>query len=139
MRIALPLVEGKFALHYGSSDSISLHDIDAAHGVAKGAGVVATPAEGMCGAGPWLAAQGVEVLLAGGIGAGAARGLADAGVRVFAGVQDEDARKVLELFLAGLARARELAPGESMCKGHGEGGHEHGHHHGEGHVCTCGN
>lgn len=136
MRIALPISNGRFSLHYGSAEEIALHDIDVEQGVATSVGMVSTPAEGMCGAGSWMAAQGIEVLIVGGIGAGAARSLGQAGIRVFAGIQEEDPEKVVTMILEGVAQARELAPGESMCQGHGEGGH--GHHHGEGHACTCG-
>lgn len=135
MRIAMPIAEGKFSLHYGSCEAISIHDIDLEHGVATPVAVLDAPAEGMCGAGPWIASQGVQVLLAGGLGAGAAQGLGKAGVRVFAGIQERDPAKVLEMFLSGVAQARELAPGESMCHGHDD---EHEHRHGADHVCTCG-
>jgi predicted Fe-Mo cluster-binding NifX family protein len=135
MRIAMPIAEGKFSLHYGSCEVLSIHDIDLQSGVATPVAVVDAPAEGMCGAGPWIASQGVQVLLAGGLGAGAAQGLGKAGVRVFAGIKETDPAKVLEMFLDGVAEARELAPGESMCHGH-EDGHEH--RHGADHVCTCG-
>lgn len=139
MRIALPIADGKFALHYGRSQALSLHEIDLASGSSSNLGMRAFPSEGTCSSAEWVASQGVEVLLAGGLGAGAADGLGKAGVRVMAGIQEEDPRLVVEMFLAGLTQARELSPGESLCHGHEEGeGHDHGGHHGEGHVCTCG-
>ena len=137
MRIALPIADGKFALHYGRSQALSLHDVDAEKGTVVDLGMRPFPAEGTCSAADWVASHGVEVLLAGGLGAGAASGLGKVGVRVMAGVQEEDPRRVVEMFLAGLAQVRELAPGESLCQGH-EDGEEHGHEHAEGHVCTCG-
>jgi predicted Fe-Mo cluster-binding NifX family protein len=133
MRIALPISEGKFSTHYGRAEALSIHDIDLDTGTARDGGLRLFPAEGTCGAGPWVAAQGIEILLAGGLGGGAAKGLAEAGVRVMAGVQETDPKRVLELFLAGVSQAREMAPGESTCQGHGDDDH----HHGEGHVCTC--
>jgi predicted Fe-Mo cluster-binding NifX family protein len=136
MRIALPIADGKFSLHYGSAQAISIHDIDLDKGVATDLGPKSFPDDGVCGAAQWVASQGVEVILAGGIGGGAAQGLGEVGIKVFAGVQDEDPAKVLELFLSGLAQAKELAPGESMCKGHGDED-EGEDHHGEGHVCHC--
>lgn len=135
MRIALPLSDGKFSTHYGRAKALSLHDVDLATGTASFVGLRMFPSEGTCGAGRWVATQGVEVLLAGGLGSGAAKGLGEAGVKVFAGIEETDPRAVLETFLAGVAQARELAPGESMCQGHDDD-HEHGHH-GPDHVCTC--
>ncbi|MCB9496694.1 MAG: hypothetical protein H6686_07410 [Fibrobacteria bacterium] len=137
MRIALPIHAGKFSIHYGRAESISIHDIDLESGSVLDMGLRAFPAEGTCSAGAWMSEQGVEVLLAGGLGSGAAQGLGNAGVKIFAGIQEEDPAKVLERFLQGVIEARELVPGESMCQGHDEDrDHEHGHH-GEGHVCTC--
>ena len=136
MRVALPISEGKFSIHYGRAEALSLHEVDLATGKASDLGMRLFPAEGTCSAAPWVAAQGVEILLAGGLGSGAAQGLGKAGVKVFAGIEETDARKVLESFLAGVAQARELAPGESMCQGHDDD-HEHGHSQGAGHVCTC--
>lgn len=135
MRVALPIAEGKFSTHYGRAEALSLHEIDLEKGTASNLGLRLFPADGTCSAAPWVAAQGVEILLAGGLGNGAAQGLGKAGVKVFAGIEETDPAKVLESFLAGVAQARELAPGESMCQGHDDD-HEHGHH-GEGHVCTC--
>jgi predicted Fe-Mo cluster-binding NifX family protein len=133
MRIAMPLCEGKFSVHYGRAEKISIHDIDLEGGTSVDVGVKDFP-EGTCGAGAWVARQGVEVMLVGGLGAGAAQGLEEAGVKVLAGVQEEDAAKVLRMFLEGATQVRELAPGESACQGH-----DHEHEHGEGHVCTCRN
>lgn len=133
MRVALPVSEGKFSTHYGRAEALSLHDVDLSTGRASDLGLRLFPAEGTCSAGPWVAAQGVEILLAGGLGSGAAQGLGEAGVKVFSGIEETDARKVLESFLAGVAQARELAPGESMCQGHDDD--DHGHE--AGHVCAC--
>lgn len=138
MRIALPISEGKFSTHYGRAEALSLYEVDLSEGTAANLGMRLFPAEGTCGAGAWVATQGVEILLAGGLGSGAALGLGKAGVKVFAGISETDPAKVVEQFLAGIAQARELAPGESMCQGHEDGEeHGHGHHHGAGHVCTC--
>lgn len=132
MRVALPLSEGKFSLHYGRSEALSLHEIDLEKGTASHLGLRLFPA-GTCSAAPWVAEQGVDVLLAGGLGSGAAQGLGEVGVKVFAGIAETDPAKVLNAFLAGVIQARELAPGESLCQGHDD---DHDHH-GPDHVCTC--
>lgn len=134
MRLALPIAEGKFSLHYGRASALSIHDVDLERGTSVPVGLLPFPAEGTCSAAAWVAAQGVDVMLAGGLGGGAAQGLGKAGVQVLAGIREEDPSKVLASFLAGAAEARRLAPGESLCEGHDDDDHDH---HGEGHVCHC--
>jgi len=135
MRIALPIADGKFSLHYGRAQALRLYDIDQDKGIATSLGERPYPDSGTCSAGAWVAEQGVEVLLAGGLGGGAAQGMAKHGIKVLAGVQEENPEKVLESFLSGIAKVVELAPGEALCQGHdGESAHEHE----EGHVCHCG-
>lgn len=138
MRIALPISKGRFSLHYGSAEAVSVVDLDLDACKATPCGTFDAPEGGMCGAGSWMASKGIEVLLVGGIGSGAAAGLGKAGIRVMAGLEEEDPEKVVAMFLEGVAQARELAPGESMCQGHDKDHDGSGHHHhGEGHACTC--
>jgi len=133
MRIAMPIADGKFSTHYGRAMGLSIHDVDLEKGEMTDLGLKPFPETGTCSAAAWVAEQGIEVLLAGGLGAGAAQGLGKHGIKVLAGVNEEDPAKVLASFLAGVTRVVELAPGESLCGGHDDDDH----HHGEGHVCTC--
>lgn len=133
MRIAMPIADGKFSTHYGRAKGLSVHDVDLETGTSVDLGLKPFPETGTCSAASWVAQQGIDVLLAGGLGGGAAQGLGKHGIKVLAGVQEEDPAKVLASFLAGVTRVVELAPGESMCNGHDD---DHDHH-GEGHVCTC--
>nr|NNM89831.1 DNA-binding protein [Bacilli bacterium] len=75
--------------------------------------------------------QGVQAVLAGGIGAHAVERLEAAGIRLLAGV-----RLPIDEAIQGLL-AGTLEPGDTSCgcggDHHGEGHHSHGHHHGEHH------
>jgi len=133
MRIAMPIADGKFSTHYGRAKGLSIHDVDLEKGEMTDLGLKPFPETGTCSAAAWVAQQGIEVLLAGGLGAGAAKGLGNHGIKVLAGVEEEDPAKVMASFLAGITKVIELAPGESLCGGHDDDDHQHA----EGHVCTC--
>ena len=74
-----------------------------------------------------LAADGVSVMLAGGIGGGAINVLNNSGIDVIRGCSG-DATEVVKLYLSGL-----VEDSGSSCHQH-EAHHEHGHEHG--HQCS---
>jgi predicted Fe-Mo cluster-binding NifX family protein len=77
-----------------------------------------------------LAADGVTVMLAGGIGGGAINILNNSGIEVVRGCSG-DATEVIKLFLSG-----SVADSGSSCHQH-EDHHHNGHHHeGEAHSCN---
>ena len=78
-----------------------------------------------------LKANGVQVMICGGIGAGAKNALEAAQIEIFAGVQG-GVEQALEQYAKGTLEKRPIV----LCNHHG-----HGHAHGqeEGHVCHCGN
>lgn len=82
--------------------------------------------------GHWLnfcVANGVDALICGGIGGGAQSALAEAGIKLYAGVRGSADAAVLAL-LAGKLNAAQGA----TCDHHHEEGHDCGSH-GEGHTC----
>ncbi len=127
MILGLPVSDGKFSGHYGKSQALRLYE--AKSGAAHLIGDRAFPDTGVCSASAWVAEQGVEVMLTGGLGKGAADGLMSKGIRVVAGFTTEDTDVAVQEFLAG--NGTELSLGESRCQGHGD------HEHEEGHVCHC--
>ncbi len=76
----------------------------------------------------------VQILICGGIGAGALEALKELGIQAVAG-QEGDVNDAVKRYLLG-----EIGPGiEPTCGGHGHG-HEHGHKHehgGHGHCGRC--
>lgn len=128
MIIALPLTEnGEFSPHYGQSSRMALFEVDREGRRILRETRVTPPEPEPCGWADWLAEQGVDLLLAGGLGRGAQHRLAAAGIPVLAGVAAGSPR---ELALAWLEDR--LTPGPNACDGHehhGDEPHEHGHHH----------
>lgn len=75
-----------------------------------------------------LKANGVQVLICGGIGAGAKQALEAAQIEIFAGVQDS-VEQALDQYAKGTLEQRPIV----LCNHHG-----HGHEHEHGHSCHCG-
>jgi len=119
MVIAVTYQEGQVFQHFGHSEFFKLYQVE-------GDAVVSARVTGTKGAGHgalagFLREQGAEVLICGGIGAGARTALDQAGIRLYTGVTGEADQAVAQL-LAGQLR---YDP-DTTC---------HHHHHGEGHSC----
>ncbi len=134
MIIALPLTENdEFSPHFGGSAKVGLFEVDRASRTVSRMTTVVPPEAEPCGWAGWLGAQGVTLLLAGGMGGGARQRMAAAGIEVLVGMPAADPAALVQAWLDG-----RIAPGANACEG--EGGH-HGHHHGESghhHSGTCG-
>ena len=114
MRIAIPLAEGKLAMHFGHCACFALVDVDAAEKkIVKREDVEAPPHQpGLLP--PWLAERGATVIIAGGMGQRAHELFAEQGVRVVAGAPAETPEKLVADFLAGT-----LILGGNACDHHG--------------------
>lgn len=120
MKIAIPYENGKVNPHFGQSREFVIFETDGKE--IKGQKVIDGRSfchnhEGLAGT---LKAEGVEVVIAGGIGYGMVSALRGAGLKVVSGASG-DARMVAEDYLNGT-----LVADGSVC---GCGGHEHGHGH----------
>ena len=105
-------------------DLVKVYDVEG--NAVRAAEVVPTDGFGHGALAGFLRERGVEALICGGIGGGAIAALADAGVRVYAGVSGS-ADGAVQAFLRG-----ELSEGaEATCSHHGHGGKEEGCGHGE--------
>ena len=145
MKIAVTYEGGNVFQHFGHSQYFKVYEAEG--GVVRAAEVVPTDGFGHGALAGFLRERGVEALICGGIGGGAIAALAEAGVRVYAGVSGS-ADGAVQAFLRG-----ELSEGaEAACSHHGHGGkdegcvhdehggcgHDHAHGcggHGEGHGC----
>ena len=129
MRIAVTYENGEIFQHFGHSEQFKLYDAE--NGKITGEQVVDTNGSGHGALAGFLQAAKVDALICGGIGMGAQMALADAGIRLYAGVQG-----------SADAAAQALASGtleydpDARCDHHGEhhdGGC--GHDHCEDHHC----
>lgn len=127
LKIAVTYENGLVFQHFGHSEHFKLYDVT--DGAVTGSEVVDTNGNGHGALAGFLRAHGVDVLICGGIGGGAKMALAQAGIRLFGGVQG-DADQAVADYLAGKLSFNP----DIQCSHHGE-------HHGEGHSCgshSCG-
>ena len=110
MRFAIPLAEGKLAIHFGHCATFALVDVDpATNAILKRDDVAAPPHQpGLLP--PWLAERGVTQILAGGMGQRAQELFAAQGIRVTVGAPAETPEKLIGAFLAG-----SLTVGSNAC------------------------
>ena len=98
MKIAVTYENGKVFQHFGHTESFKLYEVE--EGKIISSAVLPTLGSGHGALAGFLAAQGVDTLLCGGIGGGAREALGTAGIRLFPGVQG-DADQSVAAFLAG--------------------------------------
>jgi len=110
MRIAIPLANEKLAMHFGHCESFALVDVDLAEKkMLKREDIDAPPHQpGLLP--PWLAAQGVNMIVAGGMGQRAQELFAEHGIRVIVGAPAETRERLVGDYLAGTLQA-----GENVC------------------------
>lgn len=123
MKIAVTYENGMVFQHFGHSQAFKVYNVE--NGEVKAADVVPTAGSGHGALAGFLAEHGVDTLICGGIGMGARQALAQAGIRIFPGVQgraDEAVNALLEGVLA-------YDP-DTVC--------DHHHEHEQGHTCAHG-
>jgi Mrp family chromosome partitioning ATPase/predicted Fe-Mo cluster-binding NifX family protein len=109
MRFAVPTNDKKLCAHFGHCEAFALIDTDGAGKLGDETYVIPPPHEpGLLP--PWLAQQGVNCVIAGGMGARAQQLFVQAGVRVITGAQGEYPREVVENYLKG-----SLVTGANTC------------------------
>ncbi len=110
MRIAIPLADGKLAMHFGHCQHFAMVDVDdATKKILKREDIAAPPHEpGLLP--PWLAERGANLIIAGGMGQRAHELFAGQGVKVIVGAPAETPEKLVSEYLAGT-----LMTGENTC------------------------
>ena len=121
MKIAVTYEMGQIFQHFGHCAHFKIYETE--DGAVRSAEVVDTGASGHGALAGFLQRQGVEVLICGGIGAGARTALAQAGIRLYPGVTGGADESVSALLNGTLVYHPDAA-----CAHHG---HEHDH--------ACGN
>ncbi len=99
MRIAIPLADGKLAMHFGHCEKFSLVDVDAeTKAILKKEEVVPPPHEpGLLPR--WLGELHTDVILAGGMGQRALQLFAQNGVKVVVGAPAESPEDLVSAYL----------------------------------------
>ena len=110
MRIAIPLADGRLALHFGHCEQFALVDVDEATRQHRGTAILSSPPHEPGLLPRWLHEQGAEVILAGGMGQRAQQLFAEKGIRVVYGVPSDTPESVVKAFLDGT-----ITSGENLC------------------------
>lgn len=110
MRIAIPLAEGRLALHFGHCQSFALVDVDTSTGVIVSRNDVPAPVHQPGLLPPWLAEKGATVIIAGGMGQRARDLFTGHGIKVVVGAPAETPETLVSSFLQGT-----LNLGENAC------------------------
>ena len=122
MRIAVTYDNGDIFQHFGHTEQFKVYDGD--NGVIVASQVVDTNGSGHGALAGVLSALNADVLICGGIGGGAQMALAQAGIKLYAGVSG-NADVAVAAFLYDKL---DFNP-DVRCN-------HHDHHHGEDHVCS---
>lgn len=136
MKIAIPTENDCLHGHFGGCRHFSLVEVDLVEKTVIKSETVPAP-EHQPGAFPrWLREQGVEVVIAGGIGHRALANFAHHGITVRAGLPKATVEELVHAYLAG-----KLVNSPEGCEHHGDGhggghGHHHHHHHDHHHGHT---
>ncbi len=128
MKIAVTYEGGNVFQHFGHSQYFKMYETEG--GAVRSSEVIPTDGFGHGALAGFLRGRGVEALICGGIGGGAIAALAEAGIRVYAGVAGS-ADGAVQAFLRG-----ELSEGAAAtCSHHGHGDKEGGCGHHDGEAC----
>ncbi|MDD3846230.1 MAG: iron-sulfur cluster carrier protein MrpORP [Syntrophorhabdaceae bacterium] len=109
MKFAVPTNEGKLCMHFGHCEAFALIDTDAQGKIVNETYVTPPPHEpGLLP--PWLAQQGVNCIIAGGMGSRAQQLFAEQAIKVVTGAQEGDPKMAVENYLKGT-----LVTGANTC------------------------
>jgi len=110
MKIAVPLVQGKLATHFGHCEEFALVEVDEEGRSVIGTQVLEAPSHEPGLLPRWLKEQGVDVIIAGGMGRRAQALFAQSGVHAVVGAVVDDPQAIVEEYLSGA-----LATGDNPC------------------------
>ena len=110
MRIAIPLADGKLAMHFGHCERFALVDIDQQKNMISSREDIVPPPHQPGLLPPWLAERGATLIIAGGMGQRAQDLFTHQGIRVLVGAPVETPERLVEDYLAGT-----LQSGANVC------------------------
>lgn len=123
MKVAVPLIQGKFSEHFGGAEGFGLFEVDELSRTVVSNIVCEAPPHERGVFPRWLHEKGANVILAGGMGTKAVQMFEHFGVQVVAGARGEDPEAIVRSFLNNTLEAS----GETCTGGH----LHHCAHHGE--------
>jgi predicted Fe-Mo cluster-binding NifX family protein len=110
MRIAIPLANGKLAMHFGHCERFALVDVNAAEKKIISREDIEAPPHQPGLLPPWLAERGATVIIAGGMGQRAQGLSAEQGIQVVVGAAAGTPKRLVSDYLAGT-----LQVGANVC------------------------
>lgn len=110
MKIAIPLAEGKLCMHFGHCEKFAMVEVDPVARKILGREDIAPPPHEPGLLPPWIAQQGVKLVIAGGMGQRAVDLLGSQGVEVFVGAPPDAPETLVSSYMAGT-----LTPGSNAC------------------------
>jgi predicted Fe-Mo cluster-binding NifX family protein len=123
MRIAIPVSNGKLSQHFGHCQTFAMIEVNVQNKTIMSSAELPAP-EHVPGLRPrWLREQGVDLVIAGGMGAGARAHLSEASIQVIIGAPAEAPQALVRSYLEGA-----LATGANDCNNSHAGGRS----------CRCG-
>ena len=105
IKIAIPLAEGKLCMHFGHCETFALVDVDLVQRKILGRADVVPPPHEPGVLPRWLAEQGAEQILAGGMGQRAQGLFTEHNIKVTVGLPAETPEVLIGQYLAGTLRA----------------------------------
>ena len=121
MKIAVTYENGQIFQHFGHTEQFKIYEVQ--DGNVNGTEVIDTNGSGHGALAGLLSSLGVDALICGGIGGGAQMALADAGIKLFGGVNGSTDEAVEALLNGTLGYNTDV-----KCN-------HHDHHHKDGHSC----
>ena len=110
MKIAVPVAGGKLCMHFGHCEQFAIIDVDAESRAITGQRLLTPPPHEPGVLPKWLHEQGVNLIIAGGMGQRAQGLFNENGIRVVVGAPAEAPEVLVRQHLAGT-----LATGENVC------------------------
>jgi predicted Fe-Mo cluster-binding NifX family protein len=110
MKIAIPVFQGKLSLHFGHCDEFAIADVDKQENTISEITVSKAPFHEPGALPKWLNEQGVDLVIAGGMGQRAQMLLKESGVDVLVGAECDEPKNVIQSYLDG-----NLQTGENIC------------------------
>lgn len=110
MKIAIPMAEGKLAMHFGHCEQFALIDVDLGTKTITGTATEVPPPHEPGVLPAWLSKQGANVIIAGGMGSRAQGLFAEQGIKVVVGAPADEPENIVNAYLSG-----NLVSGANVC------------------------